>query len=107
MPYNDPDPTDPMTLEAVSIETDDANAMSEMATCFIEEFLRMGFHTERIMKMFETPGYAGPNLALRTLGIETIRQIMDEQSSMRRPCPPNCTPIQRTGADVSLPVLDS
>ena len=107
MPYDDPDPTDPMTLEAVSIETDDPDATREMATCIIQEFLRMGFHPERIMKMFETSGYAGPNLALQTLGIETIRQIMDEQLSMRRPCARNCTPIQRTGVDVSLPVLDS
>lgn len=38
MPYDDPDPTDPMTLHSVVVETRDNSAMTDMAECFIDEY---------------------------------------------------------------------
>ena len=37
MPHNDPDPTDPMALHGVAVQTDDPSVMRQMAQCFIEE----------------------------------------------------------------------
>lgn len=83
MPYDDPDPTDPMTLHGVGVETDDENAMVEMAQCFIEEFARMGFSADRLLRMFTHPGYAGPHLAYRHLGEERIRGLIHDELDLR------------------------
>ena len=82
MPYDDPDATDPMTLHGVIVETEDNNAMHDMARCFVEEYVRSGFDEERIMKMFVTEGYAGPFLAYQTLGEEAIQQMIKDVMSL-------------------------
>ncbi len=78
MPYEDPDPTDPMTLNGVVFETNSDHAMREMAACFIDEYLRLGFGCERIMKLFQTRSYAGPHMAYRSLGEDAIQKLIDE-----------------------------
>jgi len=83
MPYDDPDPTDPMTLHGVGVETDDENATVDMAECFIEEFVRMGFSQERLLRLFENPGYAGPHRAYRILGEDRIAALIDGQMRLR------------------------
>ena len=82
MPYDDPDATDPMTLHGVIIETENNDAMRDMAKCFVEEYVRSGFDEERIMKMFLTEGYAGPFLAYQTLGEDAIHQIIKDVVSL-------------------------
>ncbi len=89
MPYSDPDQTDPMILHGVELATGDDASMKEMASCFIEEYFRLGFDAERIMRMFQTRGYAGPNLACQTLGEAEIRRMIDEMAPLwirRGPC---------------------
>ena len=105
MPHDDPDPTDPMTLHGVMIETDSASANREMAMCFIEEFLRMGFDGERLMKLFAKPEYAGPFMAYQELGEDRIRQLIDEQVQLRGPQLPR-THEPRTSGGISLPILN-
>lgn len=77
MPYDDPDPTDPMTLHGVGVETSDDSAMREMAECFIDEYARLGFDANRILHMFNTRGYAGPFMAAQILGKQHIRELVD------------------------------
>lgn len=93
MPYEDPDPTDPMTLHGVEIETEDGNAVYEMAECFVEEYTRLGFGADRILRMFRNRSYAGPFMALETLGETAIRELIDEF-------------VQRRGGDRIAPPLD-
>ena len=81
MPYDDPDPTDPMTLHGVVVETDDPTTMLEMATCFIDEYLRMGFTEDRVLSMFRIPQYVGPYMAYESLGKEAIAELIDEIAS--------------------------
>ena len=78
MPYDDPDPTDPMTLHGVVVETDDPTAMREMATCFIDEYLRMGCTRDSVLGMFRIPQYVGPYMAYESLGKETITELINE-----------------------------
>lgn len=106
MPYDDPDPTDPMTLHGVECPTADDAAMREMAECFIEEFARMGFDEDRLMRMFTANGYAGPNLALRTLGEHTIRSMIAEQMGDRRQAPSRVAMEPKACGSIGLPVLD-
>ncbi|MFQ5639387.1 MAG: hypothetical protein ACE5IR_15490, partial [bacterium] len=58
MPYKEPDPTDPNMLVGVELPAT-AETTEEMAYVFAEEFVRMGFDKERIMKVFSRPFYAG------------------------------------------------
>jgi hypothetical protein len=106
MPYDDPDPTDPMTLHGVECPTEDDEAVREMAECFIEEFARMGFDEDRLMRMFTVNGYAGPNLALRTLGENVIRSMISEQLGVRRQAPSRVEVNTRACGSIGLPVLD-
>ena len=85
MPYDDPDITDPMTLHGIEIETDSADSIREMAACFVEEYVRLGISAERIYEMFTDGSFAGPALAFRTLGGETIAGLIAEQLAIRGP----------------------
>lgn len=80
MPYEDPDPTDPMTLHGVVLDATPppVEAMWEMAECFVEEYARLGFEPERILRMFQTRGYAGPRMAFEELGEAAIRTMIRE-----------------------------
>ncbi len=107
MPYDDPDATDPMTLHGVIVETDTDAAMLDMAECFVEEYIRSGFDEEKIFKMFQTQGYAGPFLAYQTLGEDVIRNLIAELlplwggRNIKTAQSPSAT------GHISLPVLDS
>jgi hypothetical protein len=81
MPHNDPDPTDPMALHGVAVQTDDPSVMREMAQCFIEEYLRMGYARDRVLSMFSIPRYAGPYMACQALGREAIAALIDDIAS--------------------------
>lgn len=89
MPYQDPDPTDPMTLHAMGLETDDPEVHRDMALSFIEEFMRMGYGRERLLSMFQIPQYIGPHLAYQTLGEAAVAELIDEVAERwggRRDC---------------------
>jgi len=85
MPYDDPDPTDPMTLHGVAVDVEDDSAMRSMAECFVEEYVRLGFSKDMLWRVFRNPGYAGPNLAFRTLGEAFIANLIAEHLALRGP----------------------
>ncbi len=81
MPYDDPDPTDPMTLHGVVLSDDEPPPRSTirvMAECFADEYARLGFDRTRILKMFTTQGYAGPNMAYEVLGQDEVIELVDD-----------------------------
>lgn len=77
MPYDDPDPQDPMLLVGVSLPGDEAS-QTEMVYGFAEEFARMGFDEEHILSLFRTPFYAGAHAAWRELGEDRVASIVRE-----------------------------
>jgi len=77
MPYNDPDPTDPNVLVGVVLPAD-AEAMRDMAYAFAEEFVRMGYDKQQLLRVFQSPFYTGAHGAYRTLGDAEILAIIDE-----------------------------
>ena len=107
MPYDDPDPTDPMTLHGVVVETESDDAMRDMAECFAEEYIRSGFDEGRILKLFQTQGYAGPFLAYQTLGEDAIRRIIDELMPLWGGRKDKTKLEQSANGQISLPVLES
>jgi hypothetical protein len=106
MPYDDPDPTDPMTLTGVELLVEGPAAVREMAACFVEEYLRLGHSPEALDELFASGEFAGPALALRRLGREAIRELIEEHVALRGPRGSRLA-IERvpTGA-LSLPVLE-
>ena len=106
MPYEDPDATDPMMLHGTVFETEDDQALREMTECFIEEYMRLGFSPDRVLKMFATPGYAGPYMAYQSLGEQTIKTLINEYAQRFGSRPPRQTVDRNTNGDVMLPVLE-
>lgn len=106
MPYDDPDPTDPMTFHAVEVETDDPDAMRDMAECFIEEYVRLGFSAERIVELFRDGRFAGPALAMRRLGGDVVARIIQEHIQIRGPRIAHRSVDRGPAGTIELPVLD-
>ncbi|MDZ7267652.1 MAG: hypothetical protein ONB48_16475 [candidate division KSB1 bacterium] len=77
MPYDDPDPTDPNMLVGVEIPGT-AESTRDMAYVFAEEFARLGFNKSKLMRVFQTPFYAGAHRAYLELGGAEVERIVDE-----------------------------
>ena len=75
-----------MALVGVQYEQGlDDGALTEMAWCFVEEYTRMGWRGERIMRMFRSPLYRGPHLILRTKGEDFVRRLVETAERLRPP----------------------
>jgi hypothetical protein len=75
---------DPLELVGVQMkEGPDEQALEEMAWCFIEEYARMGWNGERILKLFRNPFYRGPNQILRAKGEEFIREHIEKITGVK------------------------
>lgn len=46
-----------------------------MARCFIEEYALMGMPRDRIMRMFQSPHFAGTNGILQRRGLQFVQSI--------------------------------
>ncbi len=106
MPYDDPDPVDPMTITGVAFETSDDSAVREMAACMIEEYLRLGFDEDRLLKMFRVSGYVGPYMAYQALGEEAIRAMIAEYAGLRLRPPERLELVRRGDGGLGLPVIE-
>ncbi len=77
MPYDDPDPQDPMILVGTMLPAD-RDAQVEMAYAFAEEFARLGYREPQIQALFRRPFYAGAHGAWQDLGEEQVSKIIRE-----------------------------
>ena len=77
MPYREPDPSDPQLLVGVGLPAE-AETMTEMAYVFAEEFCRMGWDAQRILRIFSNPFYASAHRAYQALGEPALRAIVEE-----------------------------
>ncbi len=80
----DHEPEDPLELVGVQMkEGPDEKALEEMAGCFIEEYARMGWNGERILKLFRNPFYRGPHQILRAKGEEFVREHIEKITGVK------------------------
>ena len=78
------EPEDPMALVGVGLERGpDDEALTEMAWCFVEEYARMGWSGERILRLFRNPFYRGPHQILRTKGEDFVRGLIESIEQTR------------------------
>ena len=75
MPKNEVDPEDPMELHGVAFLTEE-DTQAEMAACFVEEFLRLGWRAEAILALFRNPHYVGPHMVLENKGEPFVREVI-------------------------------
>ncbi len=72
------EPEGPMALVGVVLERGpDDGALTEMAWCFVEEYARMGWSGERILRLFRNPFYRGPHQILRRKGADFVRGLIE------------------------------
>ena len=72
------EPEDPMALVGVGFDRrPDEEALTEMARCFVEEYARMGWSGERIVRLFRNPFYRGPHQILRRKGEDFVRSLIE------------------------------
>ena len=76
---------DPFELNAIGIPDPSGTCTREMAACFAEEFLRLGFPPGRVLALFESPRYALAHQALQALGAHEIRGIVERLARVWSP----------------------
>ena len=77
MPKDEFDFADPFELNGMAILTHE-DTTAEMAECFIEEFMRMGYNHEQLLALFRNPHYLGPNMVYEQRGEPFIRELISE-----------------------------
>ncbi len=77
MPYDDPDPQDPMVLVGVALPAGEEEER-EMTYVFAEEFARLGYSEPQVLSLFKEPFYAGAHRAFVHLGEPAVAAIVRE-----------------------------
>jgi len=75
-PFEDRDPFE--MVGVVLPEAMDDTALTEMACCFVEELVRMGYGGEKLMRVFRDPFYQGPHAVYRRKGEAWVRALVGQ-----------------------------
>ncbi len=79
MPNKELDPEDPFDLVVTPVSVEEGHDnLEEMARCFAEEYVDMGWSDKVILWMFQQPDYRGPHTAYRTMGEQYVRGLISE-----------------------------
>ncbi len=77
MPKDEFDLNDPMELVGVEVPSEE-DTLDEMARCFVDEFVRLGYPDEVILHLFKSPFFAGSHLIYRRKGEGYVLALMEE-----------------------------
>lgn len=77
MPKNEFDFEDPFELNGMTLLTHE-DTTTEMAECFIEEFMRLGYGHKQLLAIFRNPHYVGPHLVWKKRGEPFIVDLIAE-----------------------------
>lgn len=76
MPKDEFDIEDPLELNGAVVPCEEDNDEA-MAVAFIEEFLFLGFTSDRIFAIFKDNNHVGPNRVYRRKGEAYVRELID------------------------------
>ena len=82
MPKDEFDFEDPFELNGMAFLSHE-DTTNDMAECFSEEFMRMGYNHKQILALFRNPQYLGPNMAFEKRGEPFIRGVIAEVFARR------------------------
>ena len=77
MPKDEFDLEDPLELNGVTLYTDE-DTSRDMAECFVEEFLRLGYNHKQLLALFRNPHYLGMNMVLQNKGEPFVKEVIGE-----------------------------
>ncbi len=78
------EPEDPMELVGVSFEQEpDEEALDEMACSIVEEYMRMGWTGENILRLFRNPAFKLTHNILQQRGETYVRGLVDSVDELR------------------------
>ena len=77
MPKDEFDFEDPFELNGVAMLTEE-DTTDDMAECFIEEFMRLGYNHKQVFVMFRNPHYLGMNMVWEKRGEQYVRDRIQE-----------------------------
>jgi hypothetical protein len=77
MPKDEFDFDDPLELNGVAIYTDE-DTQRDMAECFVEEFVRLGYNHKQLLALFRNPNYLGMNMVLLNKGEAFVKEVIGD-----------------------------
>jgi hypothetical protein len=77
MPKDEFDFDDPLELNGVALYTDE-DTQRDMAECFVEEFLMMGYNHKQLLALFRNPHYLGMNMVLQNKGEAFVKEVISD-----------------------------
>ena len=75
MPKDEFDFEDPFELNGMAFLSHE-DTTNDMAECFTEEFMRMGYNHKQVLALFRNPQYLGPHMAFEKRGEPFIRDLI-------------------------------
>jgi hypothetical protein len=75
MPKDEFDFDDPLELNGVALYTDE-DTSRDMAECFVEEFLMLGYNHQQLLALFRNPHYLGMNMVLQNKGEAFVKEVI-------------------------------
>ncbi len=75
MPKDEFDFEDPFELNGMAFLSHE-DTTNDMAECFTEEFMRMGYTHQQVLALFRNPHYLGPHMAFEKRGEPFIRDLI-------------------------------
>lgn len=75
MPKDEFDFEDPFELNGMAFLSHE-DTTNDMAECFTEEFMRMGYNHQQVLALFRNPHYLGPHMAFEKRGESFIRDLI-------------------------------
>jgi len=75
MPKDEFDFEDPFELNGMAFLSHE-DTTDDMAECFTEEFMRMGYGHKQVLALFRNPQYLGPHMAFEKRGEPFIRDLI-------------------------------
>jgi len=69
---------DPLELVAVGPFATEEDCLEEMARTVVDEYARMGWNREQLLKLFRDPFYQGPHAIYQTKGEAFIQRLIAE-----------------------------
>ena len=75
MPKDEFDFDDPLELNGVALYTDE-DTQRDMAECFAEEFLMLGYNHKQLLALFRNPHYLGMNMVLQNKGDAFVTEVI-------------------------------
>jgi hypothetical protein len=77
MPKDEFDFDDPLELNGVALYTDE-DTSRDMAECFVEEFLMLGYNHKQLLALIRNPHYLGMNMVLQNKGETFVKEVISD-----------------------------